>query len=222
MIWEQKGGSDRPMTDGSTALMSAGVQTRLSSGQYAFLQVARASAWKMLEMFKLNPHATILLLSIVAVATASCEAHYDGGTISSASQDETPSRTATASTRPQPDLSGRTRFGDASFYAKAFAGRKMADGSKMDPHGDNAASKTLPLGTRARVTNIDSGQSAVVTIQDRGPYVQGRIVDLSPSTAQRIGITQDNGVAKVRVTPISVPLPDGSTKLGAEKPDSKP
>jgi rare lipoprotein A len=175
----------------------------------------------MLHMFKLNPHATILLLSIVAVASAACEAHY-GGKVSAASQDETPSRIATTPTRPQPDLSGRTRLGDASFYAKEFAGREMADGSKMDPYGDNAASKTLPLGTRARVTNVDNGQSAVVTIQDRGPYVKGRIVDLSPSTAQRIGITEDNGVAKVRVTPISVPLPDGSTKLGTEKPDSKP
>jgi rare lipoprotein A len=176
----------------------------------------------MLQIFKLNRQATILLLSIAAVATAACEAHYDGGKVGAASQDETPSRIATASTRPQADLSGRTRFGNASFYAKEFAGREMADGSKMDPHGDNAASKTLPLGTRARVTNIGSGQSAVVTIQDRGPYVKGRIVDLSPSTAQRIGIKQDNGVAKVRVTPISVPLPDGSTKLGTEKPDSKP
>jgi len=98
----------------------------------------------------------------------------------------------------------------------------MADGGKMDPHGDNAASKTLPLGTRARVTNIDTGKSAVVTIQDRGPYVKGRIVDLSPSTAEKIGITQDNGVAKVKVTPISVPLPNSSIKSGIETPDSKP
>jgi rare lipoprotein A len=174
----------------------------------------------MLQIFNLNPLATILVLSSVAVATAACKAHY-GGNASTASQDETRSRIA-AATRPQPDLSGRTRFGDASLYAKKFAGREMADGSKMDPHGDNAASKTLPLGTRARVTNVDSGQSAVVTIQDRGPYVKDRIVDLSPSTAKKIGITQDNGVAKVRVTPISVPLPDGSTKLGTETPDSKP
>jgi rare lipoprotein A len=175
----------------------------------------------MLQIFNLNPLATILVLSSVAVATAACKAHY-GGNASTASQDETRSRIATAATRPQPDLSGRTRFGDASLYAKKFAGREMADGSKMDPHGDNAASKTLPLGTRARVTNVDSGQSAVVTIQDRGPYVKDRIVDLSPSAAKKIGITQDNGVAKVRVTPISVPLPDGSTKLGTETPDSKP
>jgi rare lipoprotein A len=82
--------------------------------------------------------------------------------------------------------------------------------------------KPAALGTRARITNIDSGQSAVVTIQDGGPYVKGRIVDLSPSTAQKIGITQDNGVAKVSVTPISVPLPDGSTKLGTETRDAKP
>src|SRR5690242_12120299 len=90
----------------------------------------------------------------------------------------------------------------------------MADGGKMDPHGDNAASKTLPLGTRARVTNIDTGQSAVVTIQDRGPYVKGRIVDLSPATARDVGITPKDGIAPVEVAPIAVPLPDGSVKLG--------
>ncbi len=95
----------------------------------------------------------------------------------------------------------------------------MADGSKMDPLGDNAASKTLPLGTKARVTNTTTGQSAVVTIQDRGPYVKGRIVDLSPSTARKIGITQDAGIAKVKVTPISVPLPNGSVKPGIEAPN---
>ena len=161
----------------------------------------------------------ILLLSSVVVA-AGCKPPYDAEA-SAASQEETPSRIAKATARPPPDLSGRTRIGDASFYAKKFAGREMADGGKMDPHGDNAANKTLPLGTRARVTNIDTGQSAVVTIQDRGPYVKGRIVDLSPSTARKIGITQDNGIAKVKVTPISVPLPNGSIKPGIEAPNSK-
>jgi rare lipoprotein A len=174
----------------------------------------------MVQILTLNPLAMILLLSSVAVA-GGCKPHY-GAEASDASQDETPPRIATAATRAQPDLSGRTRFGDASFYAKKFAGREMADGGKMDPLGDNAASKTLPLGTRAMVTNIDTGQSAVVTIQDRGPYVKGRIVDLSPSTARKIGITQDNGIAKVKVTPISVPLPDGSTKSGAAMLDAKP
>ena len=113
------------------------------------------------------------------------------------------------------DRSGKKRVGKASFYAHMFAGRKMADGKIMDPRHNNAASRTLPLGTTAKVTNLETGKSAVVTIQDRGPYVNGRIVDLSPATAQAIGITTRQGVAKVRVSPITVPLPNGETMYGA-------
>jgi rare lipoprotein A len=112
------------------------------------------------------------------------------------------------------DLSGRKVIGKASYYANRFAGRKMADGTRMDPQEDNAASKTLPLGTKARVTNLETGQSTTVTIQDRGPYAKGRIVDLSPSTAREIGITRHQGVATVEVAPITVPMPDGSVKPG--------
>jgi rare lipoprotein A len=102
--------------------------------------------------------------------------------------------------------------GKASFYAHRFSGRKMADGQHMDPQGDNAASKTLPLGTTAKVTNRENGKSAVVTIQDRGPYVPGRIVDLSPSTAEKIGITETKGVAPVEVAPLAVPqAPSGAS-----------
>ncbi len=119
-----------------------------------------------------------------------------------------------ATDKPTPDLSGRTRSGIASFYADMFFGRKMADGTPMDPHGDNAASRTLPLGTRARVTNLKTGQSAIVTIQDRGPYIKGRIIDLSPLTARAIGITRKMGLAKVEVTPIVVPLPGGRVRWG--------
>jgi rare lipoprotein A len=82
----------------------------------------------------------------------------------------------------------------------------------MDPRGDNAASRTLPLGTVAKVTDIDTGKSAVVKIEDRGPYIKGRIVDLSPSTARKIGITPHIGVANVVVEPIVVPLPDGRVR----------
>jgi len=121
---------------------------------------------------------------------------------------------------PTLDLSGHKRLGKASFYAQKFAGRKMADGTIMRPQSDNAASKTLPLGTTAKVTNLETGQSAVVTIHDRGPYIQGRIVDLSPSTAKEIGIDHKNGVAKVEVAPIVVPLPDGRVKLGAAVADA--
>jgi rare lipoprotein A len=124
-----------------------------------------------------------------------------------------------AVTKPALDRSGRKRVGNASFYAKRFAGKKMADGTLMQPHGNNAASKTLPLGTTAKVTNLETGQSAVVTIQDRGPYVKGRIVDLSPATAKQIGMDHEDGIAKVAVTPIAVPLADGSTKPGAAAGD---
>jgi rare lipoprotein A len=124
-----------------------------------------------------------------------------------------------SSKKPAIDRSGAKRFGKASFYANFFAGRKMADGKIMDPHANNAASRTLPLGTTAKVTNLETGKSAVVTIQDRGPYVDGRIVDLSPATAQQIGISKRQGIAKVVVVPIVVPMPDGRVKLGAAAND---
>jgi rare lipoprotein A len=117
------------------------------------------------------------------------------------------------------DLSGHKRIGKASIYAKHFAGHKMADGERMQIDGDNAASKTLPIGTTAKVTNIETGASAVVKIEDRGPHVKGRIVDLSPSTAHKIGIDSKHGVAKVSVEPIQVPLPNGETKAGVAAHD---
>ena len=152
--------------------------------------------------------AAVLLAAIVAAAP----------TVASAEMRERPRERVVRETpvaNPKLDHSGSKRVGKASFYARMFNGRKMADGNRMDPHDDNAASKTLPLGTVAKVTNLETGRSAVVTIQDRGPYVKGRIVDLSPSTAQSIGITRENGVAEVEVAPIAVPQPDGSVKPGA-------
>jgi rare lipoprotein A len=115
----------------------------------------------------------------------------------------------------RPDLSARKRLGNASYYARQFFGKPMADGAPMDPRGDNAASRTLPLGTVAKVTDLVTGKSAIVKIEDRGPYIKGRIVDLSPSTARKVGITRHIGVAPVAVAPIAVPLPDGRIRLGA-------
>ena len=122
--------------------------------------------------------------------------------------------------KPRLDRSGRQRTGKASIYADKFNGRKMADGTRMDPQDDNAASKTLPLGATARVTNAETGQSAIVTIRDRGPHVPGRIVDLSPATADKVGIDKQQGVAKVVVTPISLPPGDGDTPAHGASPDA--
>ena len=121
----------------------------------------------------------------------------------------------TASKSKKLDHSGRKQVGKASFYSRKFAGRKMSDGTPMKPREDNAASKSLPLGTRAKVTNLETGQSTAVTIRDRGPHVRGRIVDLSPRTAEEIGLTRKQGVARVEVAPITVPQPDGGVKPGA-------
>ena len=116
--------------------------------------------------------------------------------------------------KAQLDRSGRRRIGKASFYAPMFAGRTMADGSPMEPAANNAASRTLPLGTTAKVTNLATGKTAIVKICDRGPYVAGRIVDLSPATAREIGLDRRTGVTRVAVSPITVPMPSGEIKLG--------
>jgi rare lipoprotein A len=108
----------------------------------------------------------------------------------------------------------RKTVGTASFYADRFGGRTMADGTPMRPLGNNAASRTLPLGTTAMVTNLETGKTAIVTIRDRGPYVGGRIVDLSPATARKIGITAKKGLAKVEIAPLEVPMPDHTIKPG--------
>ena len=164
-----------------------------------------------------SAHLAAALTACAVSASAVAVAPQAGATTVPAAPPQAKASTAKAKL----DLSGRKRVGKASFYAKQFVGRKMADGTAMDPHRDNAASKTLPLGTTAKVTNLETGQSAVVTIRDRGPYVPGRIVDLTPSTAQKVGITRHEGVARVEVAPIAVPLPDGGVKLGDAAQDAK-
>jgi rare lipoprotein A len=152
--------------------------------------------------------------TIAFIALSLCAAAGAGATAAQAAQSSHDKHAAPASKSKKLDRSGRKQVGKASFYARRFAGRKMADGTPMKPGEDNAASKSLPLGTRAKVTNLETGQSAAVTIRDRGPHVPGRIVDLSPRTAQAIGITRKEGVSRVEVAPIAVPQPDGQVKPG--------
>lgn len=110
--------------------------------------------------------------------------------------------------------SGKRQRGKASYYSRKFAGKKMANGAPMNPADNVAASKTLPLGTKAKVKNLETGKSTVVDIKDRGPYVKDRIIDLSPSSAKKIDLGKD-GVAPVEVTPLQVPPP------GAESPPAR-
>jgi len=123
------------------------------------------------------------------------------------------SKTSKAVKKKRLDHSGKPQQGKASYYGKEFYGKKMADGTPMNPKANIAASRTLPLGTKAEVVN-QNGKSEVVEIRDRGPYVDGRIVDLSPKVADKLDILKQ-GVAPVEVKPIEVPQPDGSVKPGA-------
>lgn len=85
--------------------------------------------------------------------------------------------------------------GVASFYTE---GTQTASGEKFDTHELTAAHPSLPFGTRLRVTNVATGQSVTVRVNDRGPYVRGRVVDVSHSAAEALGIV-DQGVAKVKL-----------------------
>ena len=86
----------------------------------------------------------------------------------------------------------------ASWYGPGFHGQATASGETFDQHALTAAHRTLPLGTEAKVTNLETGQSVTVTINDRGPYVPGRHLDLSQAAAKQIGLTK-KGVAKVKL-----------------------
>jgi rare lipoprotein A len=90
------------------------------------------------------------------------------------------------------------QVGVASWYGDRFKRRPTASGEPFDPKDITAAHRTLPLGTIARVTNLTNGRSILVRINDRGPYAQGRVIDLSRNAATQLGMKQD-GVAQVRV-----------------------
>lgn len=88
--------------------------------------------------------------------------------------------------------------GEASYYHNKFRGKKTASGQKFRQYKRTAAHKTLPLGTKVKVTNLQNGKTVRVTINDRGPFVEGRIIDLTRKAARKIDMLQD-GVAPVKI-----------------------
>jgi rare lipoprotein A len=92
------------------------------------------------------------------------------------------------------DGTGRTQTGIASWYGPGFQGRRTANGERFDTNQLTAAHKTLPFGTRVRVRSLVNGKEVVVRINDRGPFIAGRIIDLSRAAAQAIGMS---GVKRV-------------------------
>ncbi|WP_319004701.1 septal ring lytic transglycosylase RlpA family protein [Microbulbifer variabilis] len=95
-------------------------------------------------------------------------------------------------------VKGYKERGKASWYGTKFHGRRTANGEVYNMYAMSAAHKTLPLPSYAKVTNLDNGRSIIVRINDRGPFVQGRIIDLSYTAAQKLGYV-NKGVARVEV-----------------------
>ncbi len=91
-----------------------------------------------------------------------------------------------------------TENGKASYYADKFEGRKTASGETFRQNGLTAAHRTLPFGTKVKVINISNGKSVTVRVNDRGPFSQGRVIDLSKKAAKRIGMIS-TGVAVVEI-----------------------
>ena len=130
----------------------------------------------------------LLLLLLAAFIQASC-----GGTAFTG-------RYAKKSPREMLHLPspGTVRYYTASWYGGKFHGRRTASGEIYDKYGLTAAHKSLPFGTLLKVTNPGTGSSVLVTVNDRGPFIRGRDLDLSLGAARRIGM-EDDGVARVRV-----------------------
>ncbi len=117
-------------------------------------------------------------------------------------------------TPPPPPVTsapGHPQVTRASWYGPGFVGHPTSTGEPYDPNGLTAASRTLPLGSRVRVTNLRNGRSVIVRINDRGPYVRGRGLDLSERAAQQLGLARQ-GVGTVRISRVDEPagIPDTS------------
>lgn len=107
---------------------------------------------------------------------------------------------------PLKSAAGYDETGIASWYGRDFHGKATANGERYDMHAMSAAHKTLPLPTMVRVTNLENGRSIVVRVNDRGPFVKNRLIDLSYAAASALGFT-DQGTARVRVQTLDVNTP---------------
>lgn len=100
--------------------------------------------------------------------------------------------------KSSPERLGFRETGQASFYAMKYHSRKTASGERLDQQALTAAHRTLPFGTRVNVTNLKNGKSVTVRINDRGPFVKGRIIDLTRAAFRKIGPIEA-GLIDVRI-----------------------
>lgn len=103
-----------------------------------------------------------------------------------------------SSMKPVETPKGFIQKGKASFYSRKFNGRKTTSGERVNPDVFSAAHKTLPFNTLVEVTNLHNNRSVIVRINDRGPHIKGRIIDLSRAAAKSLGIVS-RGIANVKL-----------------------
>jgi rare lipoprotein A (peptidoglycan hydrolase) len=126
--------------------------------------------------------------------------------ISLSEREEFQTPRAQENNEPKKHRSWRTKLtqsGKASWYGRSFHGKTTASGEVFDQRLMTAAHKTLPLGSRARVINLTNGNSVEVTINDRGPFIPGRIIDVSRAAADELGFLE-SGLAQVRIELLQV------------------
>jgi rare lipoprotein A len=130
---------------------------------------------------------------------------------------ETPAETSAGrvheATPPEPQVSDDTKAvlvetGIASWYGPPYHNRRGSNGEIYDMHAMTAAHRTLPLGSIVRVVNLDTKASVIVRITDRGPFVEGRVIDLSKAAAEKISMLQ-KGTTQVRLEVLKTPVPFG-------------
>jgi rare lipoprotein A len=139
--------------------------------------------------FRRVPHGAVLGLAMLGMGCASADAGDAAASVAPPAIEARPN--------------GAPQVGVASFYARHFTGRRMANGRPFDPASDTIAHRTLPFGTVVRVTNLHNGRTATARVQDRGPWIRGRIVDVSPRIAHELDMIR-SGLARVEVVPVEL------------------
>ena len=118
---------------------------------------------------------------------------------------------------PLPDAEGFVQSGKASWYGRKFHGRPTASGEVFDMNKKSAAHKTLPMGTYVKVVNLFNKKELIVRINDRGPFVKGRIIDLSRAAAREIGLIGP-GVAGVKIVALGREVDRLTSRSGTTRP----
>ena len=114
----------------------------------------------------------------------------------------------------------RSEQGTAGWYGRNYDGKKTASGERFDSTALTAAHRTLPFGTRVRVQNLDNGRSVVVRINDRGPFIRGRVIDVTRAAAGQLGFI-NAGTARVRLSVLGRGPASAATSTPRRSPSTR-